>query len=258
MDVEELAGELPGEVPGLLRYARSLTTDPADAEDLVQETLTRALERAAGFRGESSLKTWLHRIEHNIAVDQARRRRETPREDVAEDVERRWQDDTYTVDAAAVTVRAETRMELLEALTHLPVVYRTAVVLHDSEGITMREVAEIEGVNLPAAKQRLRRGRMMLVSELARGHERRVALKDVPLRCWEARRHISDYIDGELDAESSRQVERHLERCPTCPPLYAAIVVATEALHDSAERDPDAVVPPALVQRLTELRAYRS
>lgn len=257
MDVDELAGNLAREVPGLLRYASSLTRDPAEAEDLVQDTLTRALQRAAGFRGDSSLTTWLHRILHNIAVDASRRHRDVPVEDLADEIERRWQQDSYTVDATEVAVRAETRADLLEALTHLPVGYRTAVVLHDAEGMTMREVAEVQGVGLPAAKQRLRRGRMMLVSELARGHERREALKGVPLRCWEARKQISDYIDGELDVDSSRRVEAHLERCPTCPPLYAAIVATTEALHGAAGRDPDTVVPPALVQRLQDLVGRR-
>ncbi len=253
MDVDELAGSLGGEVPGLLRYARSLTTDPAHAEDLVQDTLTRALERAAGFRGDSSLTTWLHRILHNLAVDAARRNRELAADDVADEVERRWQQDSYTVDATEVAVRAETRDDLLEAMAHLPVAYRAAVVLHDAEGMTMREVAQVQGVGLPAAKQRLRRGRMMLVSELARGHERREALKGVPLRCWEARSRISDYVDGELEDGSSRRVEKHLERCPTCPPLYAALVATTEALRESAGRDPDTVVPPALAQRLQRL-----
>jgi RNA polymerase sigma-70 factor, ECF subfamily len=257
MDVDEVAGNLASEVPGLLRYARSLTRDPSQAEDLVQDTLTRALERAHGFRGDSSLTTWLHRILHNIAVDASRRQREVPADDLADEVERRWQQDSYTVDATEVAARAETRTDLLEALTHLPVGYRTAVVLHDAEGMTMREVAEVQGVGLPAAKQRLRRGRMMLVSELARGHERREALTGVPLRCWEARRQISDYIDGELDVDASRRVEAHLERCPTCPPLYAAIVVTTEALHGTPGRDPDTVVPPALVQRLHELAPGR-
>ena len=94
---------------------------------------------------------------------------------MADEVERRWRQDGYTVDAVEVTARAETRDGLLEALTHLPVIYRSAVLLHDAEGMTMAQVAAVQEVGLSAAKQRLRRGRMMLVSELARGHERRAA-----------------------------------------------------------------------------------
>jgi RNA polymerase sigma-70 factor (ECF subfamily) len=250
MDTDGLAAALPAELPGLLRYARTLTADAAQAEDLVQATVVRALARAAGFRGDSSLATWLHRILHNLAVDDARRSHEQPSEDVAETVEAMWREDDYTVDAAAVVVRAETRSDLREALSHLPTSYRTVVVLHDAEGMTMREIAEIQQVTLAAAKQRLRRARMMLVSQLATGQERPQTLRGVPMRCWEARRHISDYLDGELEPVVARTVEKHLETCPTCPPLYAALVGTTKALGTSTARDPDTVVPVELAERL--------
>ena len=249
MDRAELAARLPDELPGLLRYARTLVRDPARAEDLVQETAARALERATGFRGDSALATWLHRILHNLAVDATRRHREVPTEDVATAVETRWRDDTYTVATETVIARAEQRDELLEALTHLPFTHRSALVLHDAERLTVADVATIQGVSLPAAKQRLRRGRMMLVSELA-GDETRRGPDGVPLRCWQARRHISDYLDGDLPARTAQLVERHLEHCPTCPPLYAALVGTTAALRAGGRRDPDSVVPPDLARRL--------
>jgi RNA polymerase sigma-70 factor (ECF subfamily) len=254
MDRAELAAGLPDEIPGLLRFTRSLARDPAQAEDLAQETLLRALERAGTFRGDAALATWLHRIAHNLAVDRARRAREVPTEDVADEVEARWHDDAYTVDAAAVVARAETRDELEDALIRLPVVYRAAVVLHDAEGLTVAEIADIAGVSLPAAKQRLRRGRMMLVSALARGAERRHALSGVPLRCWDARSQVSDYLDGLLDGRAASQVEQHLETCPTCPPLYAALVGATDALARTRGtwRDPNAVVPPDQAARIMQ------
>lgn len=253
MDRDALVNALPHELPGLLRYARALTGDAVDADDLVQDTLTRALERADTFRGDSSVSTWLHRIMHNLAVDHLRRRREVPTEDVVAVAERLWRDDSYTVDVATVAARAEDRAELREALEHLPFDHRTAVMLHDVEGLTSADLARIQHVSLPAAKQRLRRGRMMLVSELARGAERRHDLKGVPMRCWEARRHVSDYLDGELAPFVAAQVERHLEGCPTCPPLYAALTATTSALR-STGRDPDTVVPPALAERLSRMR----
>ncbi len=278
MDAEDLAERLPAEIAGLLRFARTLSAAPSDAEDLVQDTVTRAIDRAESFRGDSSLTTWLHRIMHNLAVDRVRGQRETPVEDaeVAQEVERRWREDSYTVDAAAVVARAETRSELREALVHLPAAYRVAVVLHDAEGLTVPEVAEIQGVSLPAAKQRVRRGRMMLVSELARGAERREALRGVPLRCWDARSRVSDYLDGELDDASVAALQRHVEGCPTCPPLLTAVVAARDVLRatrggghgpgegpahgpgdhggraSSGSRDPDSVVPPELARRIAE------
>jgi RNA polymerase sigma-70 factor (ECF subfamily) len=252
MDRVEMAARLPDELPGLLRFTRSLARDPVLAEDLAQETLLRALERASSFRGDASLATWLHRLAHNIAVDRARRGREVPTDEIAEEVEARWRNDAYTVDAAEVVARAETREELEDALVRLPVVYRAAVVLHDAEGLTVAEIADIAQISLPAAKQRLRRGRMMLVSALARGAERRHVLSGVPLRCWDARSQVSDYLDGLLDPRTADQVERHLQACPTCPPLYAALVGATDALARTRGtwRDPNEVVPPDQAERI--------
>lgn len=247
---------LADEVPGLLRYARTLTRDPDGADDLVQETIVRALERADSYRGQAALGTWLHRILHNLAVDAGRRRREVPvgdplsdpDEDAVVAIEAKWADDAYTVDAAIVVERAATQAELFDALTRLPVIYRAAVVLHDVEGLTSAQIAEIHQIGLPAAKQRLRRGRMMLVTALATGVERRHALKGVPMRCWDARARVSDYLDEELPAPERRLVERHLEICPTCPPLYAGLVGVRSAL--GSLRDSNTVVPAPLAAKI--------
>jgi RNA polymerase sigma-70 factor (ECF subfamily) len=231
--------------PSLYGFARSLTHDHGAAEDLVQETFTRAFTRRAGFRGDSSPATWLHRILHNLAVDRARR---SAHELLVEDVEELWRDDSYTVDGAAVVERAQTREELEDALIRVPFAYRVAVVLHDVEGWTVSTIAERVGIGLPAAKQRLRRGRMMLVTALARGAERHAALEGVPLRCWTARRDVSDYLDGRLREDRRVAVEQHLQACPTCPPLYAALVGVQAEL--GGLRDPDAVVSPDLADRI--------
>jgi RNA polymerase sigma-70 factor, ECF subfamily len=260
MRAVELGSLLPDQVPGLWRFARTLTTGDAQAEDLVQDTLVRALEKADTFRGDASVSTWLHRIMHNLAVDGARRRRETPVEDVVDAVEAAWRDGDYSVDAATVVVRAESRAELEDALIHLPIAYRIMVLLHDAHGMTVQEIADIQSVSLPAAKQRLRRGRMMLVTQLAGGHERRELLRGVPMRCWDARGQVSDYLDGELDEAEAALVERHLATCPTCPPLYTALVATTAALGilkgqpaGLPVRDPNSVIPAALATKIEGL-----
>jgi RNA polymerase sigma-70 factor (ECF subfamily) len=147
----------------LVRFARSLTRDGAAAEDLAQEALVRAWEHRDDYRATAGLRTWLHRIVHNLAADRSRR---GGREVVVAEVEDRWQDDGCTVDVVTVVGRAETRAELEDALVRLPVIYRAVLVLHDVEGMTVRAIAELLDISLPAAKQRLRRGRMMLVTAL--------------------------------------------------------------------------------------------
>jgi len=71
------------------------------------------------------------------------------------------------------------------------------------------EIAGITGIGLSGARQRLRRGRMMLVTALARG--RPAPQEGVPMRCWEARSQVSDYLDGVLAATTRlRSVRRRV------------------------------------------------
>jgi RNA polymerase sigma-70 factor (ECF subfamily) len=240
-DDETLAAALVELYP----FAFSITRDPELAADLIQDAWLRASRSVGQWRGDAPLASWLRRIIHNLAIDSARR---SGREVLVEEVEDRWRDDEYSVDAAVVSERAQTREELEDALVRLPFIYRSVVMLHDIEGWTVAEIAELLELGLPAAKQRLRRGRMMLVTALAEGQERRENLKGVPMACWDARQHVSEYLNGDLDAVTAALLERHLEVCPTCPPLYASLVGVRAEL--GGLRDPDAVVPPELASRL--------
>lgn len=231
----------------LYRFALSITRDPDRAADLVQDTFARALDRSAQYRGDAPLRAWLRRILHNLAVDRARRDRH---ELIVEDVEALWREDSYTVDPVGLAEQTQVRAELEDALARVPFIYRTAVILHDVEEWSVRELADVQSISLPAAKQRLRRGRMALVSALASGHERRKHLKGVPMRCWDARQHVSDYLNGSLDTATAVLVEEHLEVCPTCPPLYAALVDAREQLANL--RDRDAVIPPDVAESIRQ------
>jgi RNA polymerase sigma-70 factor, ECF subfamily len=239
-------------LPKLYRFALVLTREPSAAEDLVQDTVVRALERRESFRGEASLATWLHRIAHNLAVDRARR---SVNELPVEDVEERWRDDAYSVDAAVVVARTQQRTELEDALVRLPETHRTPLVLHDVEGWTVPEITGVTGVSPAATAKRLARGRMMLVTALASGAARRRALEGVPMRCWDARQMVSDYLDDQLAQPERERVESHLQRCPTCPPLYAALVGTTAEL--GRLRDRDAVIPDAVRERLARSTAAR-
>ncbi|MCB0872569.1 MAG: sigma-70 family RNA polymerase sigma factor [Actinobacteria bacterium] len=247
------AEELMDNAPGLLAYARSLTHNEDDAQDLLQDVMLRAIERGGTFRGESSLTTWLHRIMHHRHVDLVRHRDPVlvEPERLAALVERSWRDDTFTVDAGDVVARAEVRDDLLDALSRLPVILRSAVVLHDVAGMTTAEIAAVQHVGLPAAKQRLRRGRAALMHALASDAERRIEPPAVPLRCWKARVRIDDYLDDALTTKERRQLEVHLEGCPTCPGLYAAIVGVTDAV--GRLRDPDSTVEPTLADRIQRM-----
>lgn len=245
--------EVTDAVPGLYRYALSLSRDHDVAEDLVQDTVVRALEKGDTFRGDSSVQTWLHRILHHRYVDLVRSSEAAGRRETSPDrTEQCWRDDSYTIDGEQAVLRAERDDELRDALSHLPVSYRSAVVLHDVEGWTAARIAEMHEVSLPAAKQRIRRGRMMLVDELAAHADRHAELKGVPMRCWAVREKVTDYLDDELSPVERTTLERHLGWCPTCPPLFAGLVGARDGL--GRLRDPDSVITPQLATRLRAAR----
>ncbi len=233
------AEDLTEHLDDLYRYALRVTGDPNLAADTVQDTVVRALERREQYRSDAPLRHWLMRIAHNLIVDRARR---SAHEVVVDDVETLWRDDTYTVEAEAVVERAATRNELLDALARVPYIYRSAVVLHDIDGLRVSDVAAIHDISLPAAKQRLRRGRMSMVTAINHGPERRKAMKEVRMPCWDARQHVSEYLNGDLDRATAKMIEAHLATCPTCPALYAALV----GVHDELGRlrDPNAVIAP--------------
>jgi RNA polymerase sigma-70 factor, ECF subfamily len=244
---DPFADRLAAELPTLVRLAARLLRDTDLAQDCAQETVVGAWRRRDQLRDPASLGPWLRRSLVNRIIDRSRSRRD---ELDIDDVEADWKDDTYSVLPELVLERAELRDELEDALARLPVIYRVPVVLHDALDWTAPEIASAMGVGLAATKQRLRRGRMMLVTALGEDDARRRASLAQPMRCWRARRHVSAYMDGELDAPTRTAVEEHLAGCPTCPPLYASLVGVRATM--GGLRDPDSVVEAAMAERIRE------
>lgn len=136
---------------GLYGVLLSLLGDPQDAEDLVQETVVRCYRQLGTFRGEAAFGTWCTRIAINLARDLFRRRKRAPELHGLPEVENLWRDENYTVDPEKVAVLADEHATLSAALGRLPVDYRVTLLLHDRDGYTMQEVAEMTGVKLSTA-----------------------------------------------------------------------------------------------------------
>jgi RNA polymerase sigma-70 factor (ECF subfamily) len=133
--------------------------DPEEAGDALQDALLSAYRAAAGFRGESAVTTWLHRIVVNACLDRVRRRQARPTVPLAE------ADPT-----PAPAPDRETALVVRAALAQLPVEQRAALVLVDLHGYAVAEAAEMLGVAEGTIKSRCARGRARLA--IALGHLR--------------------------------------------------------------------------------------
>ena len=127
----------------------------ADAEEGVQETWVRAAERLPGFEWRSALKTWLAGIAIRWWREEARRgKREAPMPD-------------GDLAPVAPVRRGIERMDLERALLALAEGYRAAILLHDVEGYTHDEIAEMTGVDAGTSKSQLTRARRALRAQLS-------------------------------------------------------------------------------------------
>ena len=146
------------QIPRLRRYARALTGDRSAADDLVQDTLERALSRFHLWREGSDLRAWLFTIMHNVYVNQIRSRVRQQHEALDE--------------SAADTVRsqepdwAELR-DIDDALVRLPDDQRAVVLLVGLEQFTYEEAARVLDIPLGTVMSRLSRGRERLRLMLA-------------------------------------------------------------------------------------------
>ena len=125
------------------------------AADCVQEAFLAAYRRAASFRGESAVTTWLHRIVVNACLDRLRRTRPTSALPEYELSDGR--------DEHASTI---TRLDVRDALRQLPEGQRLALVLVDMHGMSVAEAAEVLGVAEGTIKSRCARGRAAMAALL--------------------------------------------------------------------------------------------
>jgi RNA polymerase sigma-70 factor, ECF subfamily len=161
-------------MPQLYSAALRMTRNPADAEDLVQETYLKAYRGFGGFTEGTNLKAWLYRILTNAYINRYRAKQRRPDESDVEDVE-----DFYLyrriggLEQARAGRSAEdelmdllTESEVKGAVEALPEQFRMAVLLADVEGFSYKEIAEILDVPIGTVMSRLHRGRKALQKEL--------------------------------------------------------------------------------------------
>lgn len=150
--------------------ALRMTRNPADADDLVQETYLRAYRGFGGFQNGTNLKAWMYRILTNTYINAYRAKQRRPDESELDEVE-----DLYLyrrlggLEAASLGRSAEDELmdtfseaEVKQAIEDLPENFRMPVLLADVEGFSYKEIAEILDIPIGTVMSRLHRGRKTL------------------------------------------------------------------------------------------------
>jgi RNA polymerase sigma-70 factor, ECF subfamily len=159
-------------LPSLYGAALRMTRNPADAEDLVQETYLRAFRGFASFQEGTNLKAWLYRILTNSFINTYRKKQREPQTVEGPDDVDEW----YLFDRlGARNVEGSAEEEVLDkipdadvkaALESLPENFRLPVLLADVEGFSYKEIADIMGSPIGTVMSRLHRGRKALEKAL--------------------------------------------------------------------------------------------
>ena len=139
----------------ILNYLTSMLRDRQSAEEVLQDVMLAAWEHAAGFRGESKVRTWLLTIARNRAINA--HRRVTPELVMLDET-------TYSADTAPLEkVERKTQQQTLqEAIQQLPPFHQEILVLIFYHQLSGPEVADVLGVTLGTVKSRLHRAKEML------------------------------------------------------------------------------------------------
>ncbi|MBC7172926.1 MAG: sigma-70 family RNA polymerase sigma factor [Polyangiaceae bacterium] len=202
------------------RFGMKMCRNPEDAKDVLQETLLAMARGVEGFRGESSLTTWLYTIARSHCIKKRRRSKYAPEQEPSLDTDvgleaARLADPAKSPDDAVAAKQVEEALE--RAIGALEPMYREVLVLRDIEGLSAPEVAEVLGLSVQAVKSRLHRARISVRTGIAPflGVPTE-PLAAAPGTCPDVLTLFSQHLEDDIGPDVCAAMERHLESCARC------------------------------------------
>ena len=174
--------EMIPHLDSLYNFAIRLTSDPIDAEDLVQDTIVKAFRFFGSYEKGTNAKAWLFRILKNSYINNYRKKSKQPQQVDYDEVSTYYEnirsEQSDTTDMEDILYRDMLDDQITRALQRLPEDFRTVGLLCDVEGFTYEEIANMLDVPIGTIRSRLHRGRNLLRVELEEYADKRGYNKD--------------------------------------------------------------------------------
>jgi RNA polymerase sigma-70 factor (ECF subfamily) len=235
--VEEAIGLLQNTV---YSFSMKICGHPEDAEDTMQEVLSRSLGHLAKIQTPQELAVWLYTVTRNRCWRMRRKSAHAPVNILSldelmpddEELGRLLQD--TAIGPEGNLLKGEQHHLLHQAILRIPAPLRIVLVLHDMEELTTEQVAQVLGLRQGTVRIRLHRARLFVRKEMNQllsktsGHSNNgapigkkrkgSAFKGGkrPAECRDLFASLSEYLDGRLEPLTCDQMRGHIEACPSC------------------------------------------
>ena len=172
LEVHQFQSEVVSHVPALLAFARRLCRNEPEAEDLVQDTVIKAIRARKQFQPGTHMKAWLIKILRNAFINRYHRNtveRNLTSAPISDPVVDGWMSHASVRamrDPEGFALRPQLRDALVAAIDRLPPDFKEVVLLADAEGLSYREVADVLECPMGTVMSRLHRARKLLKADL--------------------------------------------------------------------------------------------
>jgi RNA polymerase sigma-70 factor, ECF subfamily len=225
------------------RFGLKMCRDPEDAKDVLQDTLLSVARNVRDFRGGSSISTWLYSVARSFCVKKRRKSKFAPKEapSALDSAAEQVVDSNMTAEEVIASKQVERALEA--AIGALEPIYREVLLLRDVEGLTAPEVARVTGASVQAVKSRLHRARLSVRAQIAPLLGIPTDLPVTAGTCPDVLALFSSHLEGDINAETCAEMERHVEACPRCKGACDSLKRTLSICHAAA---PSTHIPVAV------------
>lgn len=216
------------------RLALSITRNEKDAEDVMQNAFFKILKNLKYFRNKSRLSTWIYKITYNEALMYLRKRKSQFKISNTLKFFRDTGNSGLFINWAKLPDEHLLDDELKEkvdaAIRQMPIQYRMALLLHNVEGLPVKESAKIMGLKLNSLKTRLHRAYLSIKSDMSDYFKDREEREQdsMPKRCNIWTGFVYNYAHGNLGKRRASDFKRHIKGCRNCNSFFDTYLKAID------------------------------